>query len=165
MSVHREVREECLDVRFRWEESVAGPHTVETDVAHDPLQVGSLGMNRVVVQAEHLSDLIEKFWRLTAGRARLIMASVNDALQGLITGIGQNCLKTPPLSHYQGKNASQSMVRAASPRERGVARLRQAERSVRSATPREPTVRPDFLPWQSAAIAPIARAKSRSTPR
>jgi hypothetical protein len=54
-------------------------------------------------------------------------------------------------------------VRAASPRERGVARP--AERSLRSATPREPIVRPDFLPCQSAAIASIARAKSRSTPR
>jgi hypothetical protein len=34
-----------------------------------------------VVQAEHLADLIEKFWRLTAGRARHTMASVNDALK------------------------------------------------------------------------------------
>jgi hypothetical protein len=63
-------------------------------------------MNRVVVQAAHLSDLIEQCWLLTSGRARPIIASVNDALKGLITGIGQNCLKTPPLSHYQGKSAS-----------------------------------------------------------
>jgi hypothetical protein len=63
-------------------------------------------MNRVVVQAEHLSDLIEKFWLLTAGRARHTIASVNNALKGLIMGIGQNCPKTPPLSHYQGKIAS-----------------------------------------------------------
>jgi hypothetical protein len=54
---------------------------VETDIAHDPFQVGSLSMDRVVVQAEHLADLIEKFWRLTAGRARHTMASVNDALK------------------------------------------------------------------------------------
>jgi hypothetical protein len=31
------------------------------------------------------------------------MASVNDALKGLIMGIGQKCPKTQPLSYYQGK--------------------------------------------------------------
>jgi hypothetical protein len=60
MAVHGQVREERLEVRFRREAVVAGPHAVETEVAHDPLQGGSLGRNRVVVQAEHRSDLIEK---------------------------------------------------------------------------------------------------------
>jgi len=106
IAVHGQVREERLDVRFRREEIIAGPHAVETDVAHDPLQVGSLGMNRVVVHAENLSDLLEKCWLLTSGRARHIVSSVNDALKVLITSIGQNCLKTPLLSHYQRKSAS-----------------------------------------------------------
>jgi hypothetical protein len=106
IAVHGQVREERLDFRLRREESIAGPHAVETALAHDPLQVGSLGMNRVVVQAEHLTDLIEKFWRLPTGRARHIMASVNDALKRLVIGIGQKCLKTPALSYYQGKSAS-----------------------------------------------------------
>jgi hypothetical protein len=44
---------------------VPGLHAVEADVAHDPLHIGSLGVNGVVVQTEHLSNLIEKFWLLT----------------------------------------------------------------------------------------------------
>jgi hypothetical protein len=60
IAVRGQVCEERLDFRFRREESVAGPHAVKTDLAHDPLQVGSLGMNRVVVRAEHLTDRIEK---------------------------------------------------------------------------------------------------------
>jgi hypothetical protein len=103
ISVHGKVHEERLDFGFRREEIVAGPHAVETDVAHDSIQVGSLGMNRVVVRAENLSHLIKKFWLLTSGRARPIVSSVNDALKVLITGIGQNGLKTPLISHYQGK--------------------------------------------------------------
>ena len=43
ISVHGKVHEERLDFGFRREEIVAGPHAVETDVAHDPIQVGSLG--------------------------------------------------------------------------------------------------------------------------
>jgi hypothetical protein len=56
-------------------------------------------MNRVVMHAENLSDLIEKSWLLTSGRARHTVSSAKDALKVLITGIGQNCLKTPLLSH------------------------------------------------------------------
>jgi hypothetical protein len=62
-------------------------------------------MNRVAVQAENLSDLIEKFWRLTSCRASHSVSSVNDALKVLITGIGQNCPKSRLISHYQGSGA------------------------------------------------------------
>ena len=69
-------------------------------------------MNRVMVNAEYLPNLIEKFWfwfwfrLLTFGWAGHIVASVNAALKRLITSIGQNCLKTMLLSHYQGEIAS-----------------------------------------------------------
>jgi hypothetical protein len=57
------------------------------------------------VQAAHVADLIEQFWRLTAGRASPIVSPVNDTLNVLITDIGQNCPKTPPILHYQGKSS------------------------------------------------------------
>jgi hypothetical protein len=83
-----------------------GPHAVEAEVAHDPIQMSSLGLNRVAVEAEHVADLIEKFWRLTAGRARHTVPSAHDALKVLITVIGQNCPEILLLSHYQGEIAS-----------------------------------------------------------
>jgi hypothetical protein len=79
---------------------------VETDESYDPLHRGALGVHGVVVETEHLADVIEEFGLLISRRGRHIVASVHDALKGLITGIGQNCPKTPPLSHYQGKIAS-----------------------------------------------------------
>jgi hypothetical protein len=90
----------------RREEIVAGPHAVDTDEPSDPRHRGSLGVHGVGVQTEYLSPLIKKFWLLTFGRARHLVSSVNDALKVLITGIGQNCLKSPPILHYQGKSAS-----------------------------------------------------------
>jgi hypothetical protein len=60
MSVHGQVRDERLDVRCRREEIVAGPHPLEPDKSDDPFHIGSFGVNRVVVYAENLSDLIEK---------------------------------------------------------------------------------------------------------
>ena len=50
---------------FGGEEILTGPHAVETNEPHDPVHVGSLGVNGVVVQTENLSDLIEEFWLLT----------------------------------------------------------------------------------------------------
>jgi hypothetical protein len=66
-------------------------------------------VNRVVVKTEHLADVIEEFGLLTSRRVRHIR-SRHGALKSLIIGIGQNCPKTPPISHYQGKIASESMV-------------------------------------------------------
>ena len=37
ISVHSDVGKECLYFRLRWEEVAAGPHTVETDIAHEPV--------------------------------------------------------------------------------------------------------------------------------
>ena len=38
----------------------------------DPVHIGSLGVNGVVVHTEYLSDLIEEFWLLTFCRVRHI---------------------------------------------------------------------------------------------
>jgi hypothetical protein len=95
--VYGEVGQERFDLGFGGEEVFTGPHAVKTNKPHDPVHVGSLGMNGVVVQTEYLSDLIEEFWLLTFCRVRH---------KSLITGIRQNCPKTQLLSHYQGKMAS-----------------------------------------------------------
>lgn len=52
-----------------------------------------------------VSDLLEKCWLLSADPSRHIIASVSDAFKGLITDIGQNRPKIPPLTHYHGEMA------------------------------------------------------------
>jgi hypothetical protein len=103
--VDGEVSQERFDLGFGGEKVLTGPHSVETDKPHDPIYVGSLGVNGVVVQTEYLSDLIEEFWLLTFCRVRHIKPR-NDSPISLIIGVGQNCPKTRLLSHYQGKLAS-----------------------------------------------------------
>jgi hypothetical protein len=70
--VYGEVGQERFDLGFGGEEVLTGPHAVETNKPHDPVHVGSLGVNGVVVQTEYLSDLIEEFWLLTFCRVRHI---------------------------------------------------------------------------------------------
>jgi hypothetical protein len=43
---------------------------VETDESYDPLHIGALGVNGVVVQTEHLSHFIEEFGLWISRRAR-----------------------------------------------------------------------------------------------
>jgi hypothetical protein len=38
---------------------------MEPDEPDDPLHIGALGVNGVVVEAEHLTDFIKEFWLLT----------------------------------------------------------------------------------------------------
>jgi len=83
---------------------------VEPDDPDDPLPIRALGMNGVVVKTEHVTDFIEEFWLLTSCRVRHIW-SPSWRLEIVDNRHGQNCLKTPPISHYQGKMASESMVR------------------------------------------------------
>jgi len=66
------IGQERFDLGFGGEEVLTGPHAVETNKPHDPVHVGSLGVNGVVVQTEYLSDLIEEFWLLTFCRVRHI---------------------------------------------------------------------------------------------
>ena len=65
VAMHRQVGEKCLDLGFGGEEVFAGPHAVETDEAYDPLHIGALGVYGVVMETEHLADVIEEFWMLT----------------------------------------------------------------------------------------------------
>jgi len=60
--------QEDFDLGFRRKEIIARTHAVEADKTHDPVHIGTLGMNRVVMEAQILTDLIEKFrrfWFLT----------------------------------------------------------------------------------------------------
>ena len=52
------------------EKVLARPHAVETDEPYDPLHIGALGVNGVVVETEHLADFIEEFGLLTSRRVR-----------------------------------------------------------------------------------------------
>ncbi len=70
--VYGEVGQERFDLGFGGDEVLTGPHAVETNKPHDPVHVGSLGVNGVVVQTEYLPDLIEEFWLLTFCRVRHI---------------------------------------------------------------------------------------------
>jgi hypothetical protein len=105
VSMHCQVGQERLDPGFSGEEVFARPQAVETDASHDPLHRGSLRVHGVVVQTEHLSHVIEEFGVWISRRGGHIIPR-GGALRSLITGIGQNCPKTSPISHDQGKMAS-----------------------------------------------------------
>lgn len=53
------MREEGFDLGFGRKKIVARRHTVEADKTHYPVHIGALGMNRVVMEAHILADLIE----------------------------------------------------------------------------------------------------------
>jgi hypothetical protein len=48
---------------------LTGPHAMKTNKPHDPVHLGSLGLNGVVVKTEYLSDLIEESRLLTHSEA------------------------------------------------------------------------------------------------
>ncbi len=68
--MHGQVSQERFDLRFGGEEILPRPHAVETDESYDPIHIGALGVNGVVVQTEDLSGFIEELWLLTSGRVR-----------------------------------------------------------------------------------------------
>jgi hypothetical protein len=70
VSIHCQVGEERLDLGFGGEEVYARPHAVETDESHNPFHIGSLSVDGVVVQPEHVPHFIEEFWWLTSCRVR-----------------------------------------------------------------------------------------------
>jgi hypothetical protein len=92
--MHCQVGQERLKLGFGGEEVFARPHTLETDESYDPLHRGRLSVHGVVVQTEHLSHFIEEFGWWISRRGRHIIPR-GGALRPLITGIGQNCPKTP----------------------------------------------------------------------
>lgn len=61
-------------------------------------------MNRVAVQTEYLSDLIEEFWLLTSGRAGHIISSVNDALKSVDNEHRAKLPETPAVITLSGQN-------------------------------------------------------------
>jgi hypothetical protein len=91
VSMHCQVGQECLDLRFGGEEVCAGPHTVETGKPFDPFHRGALGMNGVVVQTEYLAYFIEQFGGVTSSRVR------HTRVPSLRPGIVDN--------RYRGKTA------------------------------------------------------------
>jgi hypothetical protein len=58
--VHRQVGEKGFDLRFGGQQILAGPHVVEMDEPDNPVGIGSLGGDGIVVKAEELSDLIKQ---------------------------------------------------------------------------------------------------------
>jgi hypothetical protein len=88
----------------RDERSSARAHTVELDEPYDPLHIGALDVNGVVVETGHVTDFIKEFWLLTSRGVRH-RDFHTSALKSLRMGIEQNCVKTPPISHCQGKMA------------------------------------------------------------
>ena len=83
---------------------VAG-NVVNRSSANNPIQIGSLSVNRVVVKSEQLSDLIEEFGLLVRIGVTHGASSIDDAVKTLIMEVGQNCPSTSLLSYYQGKCA------------------------------------------------------------
>src|SRR5712691_12984687 len=72
VALHSQVSQERFDLRFGGTKVLARPHAVETGESYDPLHIGSLGVNGVVGQTQHLSDFIEECGVLTARRVRHI---------------------------------------------------------------------------------------------
>ena len=52
--------QEDFDLGFSRKEIIARTHAVEADKTHYPVQIGTLGVNRIVMEAQILADLIEK---------------------------------------------------------------------------------------------------------
>ena len=51
--------QEGFDLGFSRKEIIVRTHAVEADKPHDPANIGTLGVNRVVMKAQILADLIE----------------------------------------------------------------------------------------------------------
>ena len=63
---HGQMSQEDFDLGFSRKEIIARTHAVEADKTH--VHIGTLGVNRVVMGAQILADLIEEFrllWFLT----------------------------------------------------------------------------------------------------
>ena len=60
--LHGQMSQKDFDLGFSRKEIIARTHTMEADKTHYPVHIGTLGVNRVVMKAQILADLIEKFW-------------------------------------------------------------------------------------------------------
>jgi hypothetical protein len=68
VAVHGQIRQERFNLRLGGVEVLTRPHAVKPDEADDPLHIGTLGMNGIVLEAEHVTDFIKQFWLLTSCR-------------------------------------------------------------------------------------------------
>jgi hypothetical protein len=81
----------------------AGVNVMATGDAGTRAYMGSLGVNGVVMQTEHLSHFIEEFGVLITGRSRHTMPPWWCPENG---DNRQKCSKTGAISDYQGKMPS-----------------------------------------------------------
>ncbi|HXH12068.1 MAG TPA: hypothetical protein VNP04_20165 [Alphaproteobacteria bacterium] len=65
VSMHGEGCQEHFELRFGRKEVVMRAPAMEPDEADDSFQIGSFGVNRVMVTTEHPLDFIEEFGVLT----------------------------------------------------------------------------------------------------
>ena len=72
IAVHGQIGQERLNLGFRREEVRTRLHAVETNEADDPLHIGALGVDGVVMEAEYRPDFLEECWWLTSGGVRPI---------------------------------------------------------------------------------------------
>jgi len=66
--LHGQMSQKDFDLGFSRKEIIARTHAVEANKTHYPVHIGTLGVNRVAMEAQILADLIEKFrlfWFLT----------------------------------------------------------------------------------------------------
>ena len=59
VALYRQIGQERLDLGLGGKEVRAGPHAVETDESDDPLHIGALGVNGVMMETEHLAHFIK----------------------------------------------------------------------------------------------------------
>ena len=80
--LHRQIGQERLGLGFGGEEVCARPDAVERDESDDPLHIGSLGVNGVVVQTER--SLIRRKGQ-NSRKPRQCMASLINVLRLRVT--------------------------------------------------------------------------------
>ena len=90
-----------FDFELGREQILPAAHLVKMSKADDPVYLGALGVNGIVVETGHLSDLLQQFGRLTFGRGRHRIFLLNKCVVGVDNRSGQECPKTQILSYYQ----------------------------------------------------------------
>jgi hypothetical protein len=72
--MHSQIRQKRLNLRLGGKEACARSHVVKPDEPHDPVHIGPLGMNGIVMETEDVADFIEQFWLLTSCGVRPMRA-------------------------------------------------------------------------------------------
>ena len=90
LTISGQVGEECLDLLFTGLKVDPGLHVVETDIALDPIPVGTLGMDGIVSSPHEVAHFIKQSGRHTNPRglghaSSLVSRGVERVLDGDIT--------------------------------------------------------------------------------